>query len=116
MDIVDITKLRVNGHDFLIIETEHKYNGVFKHTFFTFIDEKFRNVFEIYSNVSKELVPIQMNDQSCFGSYAKYKRNIVISCSYLNKRGMLSFRVVKNLVTQPVIQVTIPEKLFKLSC
>lgn len=109
MNIIDITKLKFFNRDFLIIQTKNRHTGLFKHTFFTYLNKKFSNVFEIYSNASRQLVSMDTIDSSivsnCFAAFSDKHKNMQISCAYSNHKGFIDFTMVKELSTPPLYQV-----------
>lgn len=108
MNLVDIMPLTFYDRDYLILQTEHPNSpGLSKLSFFTYLNNKFRNVYEMYQNGTQTLIPILfLLDKSCYASYQKYNRIIEISCAFYKTNGELHFEPF-DILTQstPIIQV-----------
>lgn len=106
MHILDVFSIVINDRDFLVVQTQNHFSGIFGHSFFTHFRGQFRNVYEIHGNVSREIVGLNMGTDDCFITYSRHATNIAIACAFFNKPGVLGFQQVDELYSSSgVVQV-----------
>lgn len=109
MYIVDIMSLRLYGHDYLIIETADPHAvGLSKWTFFTYVNDKFRTVYERYNNgTHNNMVSIQLSTgRPCYAAYSFFGSHVLLSCAHRGDLSVLLFETFYEFVTSsPIVQV-----------
>lgn len=88
MDLVDMIVVSLFDKDYLIVETTDKI--LHKLTYFTFVGDQMRNVFESFHNASQNVVPVQFMERSCVGFYTEYVSNYLqLDCALFTQDGQL---------------------------
>lgn len=94
--LVDMTVVSLFDKDYLIVETTDTILN--KLSYFTYVNEQMRNIFESFHNESQNIVSVQFMDRSCVGLFTEYvSRYLQLQCALFMDDGHLQMEFIRTL-------------------
>lgn len=93
MDLIDISIVTLFDKEYLIVESANQ--TITKLTYFTYVADKLRNVFESVHMGTQNTVSMHLLDRSCVGFFTEYVSQMLrLECALFNRDGRLYMELV----------------------